>query len=223
MESQWIARIYESRLLRRNPLIGLLQGISFERESALVLKALRVPDDALVLDFGCGPGIYSRPLAARARRGFVIGADLSPVMLDRATGSARRASLGNLAFVRADAQQLPIASGRMAAVCCCGALHLFPNPDAALEEVHRVLEVGGRIAIAAYRRRRGALAERAAAVRLAKTGLHAFRPEDLEARLRRAGFTDVECLHERGIWLVMSATRDGSPQAIGQQVGQQEG
>ena len=206
MELDWIARIYESRLWRRNAIIGLLQGISFEREFALVERALRVPDDALVLDLGCGPGIYSRPLAARARRGLVVGADLSPAMLRRATCHARRASLSNLAFLRADAQQLPIASGRVAAVCCCGALHLFPNPDGALAEVHRVLEARGRLAIAAYRRRRGALAERAAALRLARTGMHAFLPEDLESKLSAAGFTDVRCLHARGVWLVMSAS-----------------
>lgn len=93
MELAWIARIYESRLWRRNPLIGLLQGISFEWESALVEGALRVSDDALVLDLGCGPGIYARPLAVRARNGLVVGAHLSPAMLRTATAHARRASL----------------------------------------------------------------------------------------------------------------------------------
>ena len=78
MESEWIARIYESRLWRRNPIIALLQGISFERERSLIERALLVRDDAVVLDLACGPGIHSRPLAARARRGLVIGIDLSP-------------------------------------------------------------------------------------------------------------------------------------------------
>ena len=207
MESEWVARIYESRLWRRNRVIALLQGISFERERELVERALLVRDDDVILDLGCGPGIYARPLAARARHGLVIGADLSKAMLRTAAANARRESLGNLAFVRADSQQLPIATSQIAAVCCCGALHLFPNPDAALAEVHRVLVPGGRLAIAAYRRRRGALAHRITALRRARTGMDAFLPEDLESRLRAVGFTDVRCLHARGIWLVMSAIR----------------
>ena len=210
MESTWIARIYESRLWRRNPLIGLMQGISFDREFALVEGALRVNEDDRVLDLGCGPGIYARPLAARTRPRLVVGVDLSPAMLATAAAHPALASLENLTFVRADAQQLPIAPGLATAASCCGALHLFSNPDAALVELHRVLAPGGRLAISAYRRRSGALAERAAAMRLARTGLHAFLPEDLESRLHAAGFTNVQCLHARGTWLVMSAAREAN-------------
>ena len=207
MESTWIARIYESRLWRRNPLIGLMQGISFDREFALVEAALRVRDNDRVLDLGCGPGIYARPLAARTRPLLVVGVDLSPAMLATAAAHPRRASLENLTFVQADAQQLPIASGLATAASCCGALHLFPDPDAALVEFHRVLAPGGRLAISAYRRRSGAFAQRAAAMRLARTSLQAFLPEDLESRLRAAGFTNVQCLHARGAWLVMTRPR----------------
>lgn len=210
MESAWIAGIYESRLWRRNPIFRLLQGISFEGERRLVERALAPGEDAVVLDVGCGPGIHTRPLARLARRGLVVGADLSRPMLRAAATHAREAALPNLAFVRADAQQLPIATGRVSAVCCCGALHLFPNPDAALAEAHRVLRPGGRLAIAAFRRRPDALSDRVTAWRRARTGMDAFLPEDLESRLRNLGFEEVRRLHARGVWLVMSAVRAAS-------------
>jgi len=37
--------------------------------------------------------------------------------------------------------------------------------------------------------------------------MNAFRPEEIESALRKIGFDRVECLHAKGIWLIMSATK----------------
>ncbi len=202
-----IAAIYEGRLWRRSWFVELLQRISFEEECNLVAAALDIQADTVVLDVGCGTGIYTRPLAKRVPRGLAVGIDRSVPMLSRARQLLEREPAKNICFVRADGEQLPIASTSAAAVVCCGVLHLFPAADRALAEIHRVLQPGGQLAISCFRRRPGDLSARVTRVRKAWTGMDAFLPERLESMLQSAGFSDVTCHHAKGVWLIMSAER----------------
>ena len=59
----------------------------------------------LAVDVACGPGTFSRPLAARV--GKVIGVDLTPAMIERARKEAARAGLKNIEFILGDANSLP--------------------------------------------------------------------------------------------------------------------
>jgi SAM-dependent methyltransferase len=59
-----------------------------------------------VLDFGCGAGRLTLPLARRARR--VVACDIAPTILDHARQNAKRAGLTNVTFVLAG--DLPPAS-----------------------------------------------------------------------------------------------------------------
>ena len=207
MESEAIVRVYESRLWRRSPIATLALGISFDREAELIGRALRLSSGDTLLDLACGPGIYTRPFARRIAPGLAIGLDLSPAMLRHALASARGAGLANLVLVRGDALRLPFADRRFDAVNCCGALHLFPDADAALHEVHRVLKPGGRFAVAAFRRRSGPWADLGSALRR-QLGIESFTPAELEARIAAAGLGEVACHHAAGQWLVMSARRE---------------
>ncbi len=202
-----IAAIYEGRLWRRSWFVQLLVRISFEEEYDLVTAALDIRDDTVVLDVGCGTGIYTRPLARRMPRGLAVGIDRSEPMLRRALRLLEREPVKNVCFVRADGEQLPVASGSADAVVGCGVLHLFQDADRALAEIHRVLRPGGPLAISAFRRRPGALSEKVTRVRKARTGMDAFLPEQLEARLQSAGFSDVNCHHSKGVWLIMSGSK----------------
>ncbi len=209
MESRTVAAIYESRLLRRNPLLAALMGLSFEAEQALVTRAAEASLSSVVLDLACGPGIYARRFARGSPQGHVVGVDLSAAMLEVARQRARAERLDNLFLVRADALRLPLRDAAFDVVNCCGALHLFRDLPAALAEVARVLRPGGRFTAAAFRRRPGGLAARAARLRRRLFGLEAFLPEDLASLLRDAGLVDVRFPHVAGIWLVVSASKTG--------------
>ncbi len=206
MESRVVASLYEGRMWRRSFLARLFTGISFEAELEIVTGALALEAGARVLDLGCGPGIYSRPLARAARPGPVFGLDLSPAMLEQASNTARSEGLDNLHFVRADAVHLPLARDSVDRVNCCGALHLFEDSAAALREVARVLVPGGRVVVAAFRRRSGRLAEAATRLRRATTGMDAYSTDELAANLAAAGFDEVESLFARGVWQIVTAT-----------------
>lgn len=60
----------------------------------------------LAIDLACGPGTYARPLAARLGR--VIGADLTPAMVEKARAEAARDGITNIEFVCADIYALPL-------------------------------------------------------------------------------------------------------------------
>jgi len=100
-----------------------------------------------VLDVGCGTGIVARTIAAHAgERGQVIGLDLNDDML----AVARTASATirpAIEWRQGDAATLPFADGSFDIVTCQYAIQFFPDPSAALREIHRVLAPEGRLAL----------------------------------------------------------------------------
>lgn len=97
------------------------------------------------LDIGCGPGEITAALARTVGpTGLALGIDISASMLTRA---ARQRRADNIAFLRADAQRLPLRDNTIDAVTCIAGLQLIPDPDAALAEMIRVLRPGGYLAV----------------------------------------------------------------------------
>jgi hypothetical protein len=60
MGSDVIVRFYESRLWRRNPLLALLMGLTFDQGYALIAHAARPTESDVILDLVCGPATYAR-------------------------------------------------------------------------------------------------------------------------------------------------------------------
>lgn len=98
-----------------------------------------------ILDVGCGPGLYTAPLARRLTGdGLAVGLDVSSAMLRRA--SADNAG-DRIAYVRGSALDLPFPDGTFDTVVCLAALYLIPEPYTAVREMCRVTATGGRVAI----------------------------------------------------------------------------
>lgn len=117
----------------------------------------RVSDSDDVLDVACGPGEFARAfLRANPRR--VVGCDFAHEMLLRAVdptsnGHAGSAT-GNLAFLEADAQQLPFADAAFSIVSCAFGVRNFQDLDRGLAEMYRVLRRGGRAVVLEFSRPR---------------------------------------------------------------------
>jgi ubiquinone/menaquinone biosynthesis C-methylase UbiE len=102
-------------------------------------------DKLLAIDLACGPGTYTRPLAARVHH--AIGADLTPAMVEKARTEAARDGIANIEFVCADIYALPFADSIAGIVSCGYAFHHMTDPARALAEMARVLQPGGRVAV----------------------------------------------------------------------------
>ena len=98
-----------------------------------------------VLDAGCGTGRALPPLrTAVGRSGVVVGADLTPAMLEAAVRAGRSRD-GRLLL--ADVAALPLRSESLDAVFAAGLIAHLPQPEENLRELARVVRPGGSLAL----------------------------------------------------------------------------
>src|ERR1019366_4056827 len=101
------------------------------------------------LDLACGPGTFTRALAARIR--FVVGLDLTPALLARAAksvGAASAAAKTVSAFACGDGTRMPFATGTFDLAICGYSIHHMLHPARVIAELARIVRVGGRVALA---------------------------------------------------------------------------
>ncbi|MEU8759747.1 methyltransferase domain-containing protein [Streptomyces sp. NPDC048659] len=111
--------------------------------AAVAELGLRAGD--AVLDAGCGTGRALPPLrAAVGPTGSVLGADLTPEMLDEAVRAGRGEAA---ALLLADVARLPLRSGALDAVFGAGLISHLADPVGDLRELARVVRPGGRLAL----------------------------------------------------------------------------
>ena len=98
-----------------------------------------------VLDVACGPGNISFPLArAVGTEGRVVGTDLSGSMVELLEAEARGHGLPHVEGRRMDAESLTLEDASFDLAVCSLGLMYPPNPEAAVDELHRILRPGGR-------------------------------------------------------------------------------
>jgi ubiquinone/menaquinone biosynthesis C-methylase UbiE len=106
--------------------------------------AIEFPENARVLEVGCGPGPVARALAGWPGVREVVGLDPSRIFLARAREAA--ASIPNVSFVEGDARHLPLENASFDVVILHTTLCHAPEPERALREARRVLRDGGWLA-----------------------------------------------------------------------------
>ncbi len=104
-----------------------------------------------VLDIATGLG---EPALSAARRvgpaGSVLGVDLAPGMLERATKRAAREGLTNVTLERRDVERLGLAGAAFEAGLCRFGLMLVPDPVAAARAIRAALAAGAPFATAVW-------------------------------------------------------------------------
>ena len=103
-----------------------------------------------VLDVGTGTGLVAHLVAPRVSPGTVLGIDLSENMLSIARTAGRKAK--NIQFLGMAAEHLVFRPETFDLVTMGEALAYLADPTTALEEAHRVLRPGGRLAVSCQRR-----------------------------------------------------------------------
>jgi ubiquinone/menaquinone biosynthesis C-methylase UbiE len=123
----------------------LMTRVSRPFQAAMADELELQPDDEL-LDVGCGSAGLLVEQARHVRH--VAGIDASTIQVVMARRRlAERVAAGSAEIVVGDAATLPWQDGRFSVVTSVNALKFFPDPDGALQEMHRVLRPGGRAVV----------------------------------------------------------------------------
>jgi len=117
-----------------------------EQDLVLAARLLQPTPDDQMLDIACGAGQTTLFFAPLVRQ--VVASDLTMQMLKRAQEQiSEKSGIENVTYREADAEDLPFPAGSFTLLTCRTATHHFPNLSRAIDEFHRVLRRGGRIAI----------------------------------------------------------------------------
>lgn len=118
--------------------------------AADLVERLAAEPGEQVLDLGCGTGAVARHASPRVGPdGAVIAVDVSPAMV--AAARQATAHLDNVTVKEASAVDLPFPDATFDVVACQQTLQFVPNRQAAIAEIARVTNSGGRIGISTCR------------------------------------------------------------------------
>ena len=167
-----------------------------------LLDAAALKPGQHVLDLAAGPGLLAREAARRVLPdGQVLASDIAEGML--AEGARRCGEHADApCFAAADAEQLCLADASMDRVLAGLALFIFPHPERALAEMHRVLMPGGRVALSVWgvresvpliHRAQDTIARLLPPPKVSRPSVFRYgEAEVLSATLAAAGFDDID-------------------------------
>ena len=197
----------ESQFSRPSSLMGRLllrsMNIGHGRLHQWGLKAAGIQLTDRVLDVGCGGGKAISRILEETRRE-VAGVDHSPEAVKTARRVNRAAiSSGRLRIVESSVESLPFRDGFFDVVTAFETTYFWPELQAGLTEIHRVLNRGGRLVIA------NEFADRASAGAWAgRLNMRVPDSEALAGAAYEAGFLMVDVsVHPHNGWLRLVAAK----------------
>ncbi len=116
---------------------------SLIRADAIALAGQHWPENAHILDLGCGTGAFTREARTQGLKVEVTAADL-------AFGMCRQASLSTPRVINASADVLPFPDGSFDGVFSSLMLQWVPDTLAALREIARVTRPHGRCILTSF-------------------------------------------------------------------------
>lgn len=111
-----------------------------------------IPENAKILDVGCGSGRFS---IAAAQIGYnITGIDITPKAIDAANNKARKIKIDNIKFLVDDMTSMPFNNGEFDYVFCprfsINAVATFQKRQNAIKEMTRVVKPGGIVYIESF-------------------------------------------------------------------------
>lgn len=149
-----------SAIAPRYDLLNHVLSLNVDRiwwwRAARTFQSILKQPQSCVLDLCCGTGHMSFALRKRAGNegAGILGADFAHPMLERAAANTNHR---RLAWVEADALELPFPDGRFDLVTAAFGFRNLADYDAGLRELIRILRPGGECGILDFSEPRGAM------------------------------------------------------------------
>jgi SAM-dependent methyltransferase len=141
---------------------------------------LRASD--VVVDFGCGPGFYTIPMAKVVAR--TVALDISPRMLERTDSNARKNGV-TVELLTTDGTEIKLGDESVDLIFLNHVFHEVVNRQKVLSEFLRILKPSGRLTV--VERTRGGLFS-------GKLGPPIIDQTEVAQDLERAGFSLAETI-----------------------------
>jgi SAM-dependent methyltransferase len=152
---------------------------------------VEIPEDANVLDIGCGGGRTLEYLASFLKLGKAVGIDYSEDSV--AVARKRNQKLivgGRVEVLHGSVSSMPFSDSAFDCVTAVETYYFWPDITADLAEIRRVMKPGGQLVIIAGMYLGSKFDKRN--IKLVKTGgMRCFSAEEFENTLQDAGFPSV--------------------------------
>ncbi|MDO8750068.1 MAG: class I SAM-dependent methyltransferase [Dehalococcoidia bacterium] len=117
-----------------------------------ILSLLSLRPYLTVADIGCGPGLFTLPLAKSLWDGKVYAVDVEEEMLEAVRTRAVKARLGNITTLKSDGAALPLEPGSVDGALLCCVLHEAADKGALLKGIVAAMKRGGWCAIIEWKK-----------------------------------------------------------------------
>ena len=108
------------------------------------LKKVTLREGMVVVDYGCGPGRYTIPLAELVgHKGKVFAIDIQPLAIKTIREKATRKSLTNIEAILVDSYDTGMQDSCADIILLIDAIHMIKDYDALFHEIHRLLKPNG--------------------------------------------------------------------------------
>ena len=172
---------------------GLLDGAERfgQSDPAQMLREAGVSAGSTVVDYGCGPGLFTLAAARLVgAAGKVYGVDLEPRMVELVVRRAQDAGLTNVTAVASDGTRAALPDAVADFIVCVQIMHYQSTRELKVtvaRDLARLLRADGRVMVMQWRPKRGASGVSYAELRaiMAEAGLVTDRAHPVTAELYR--------------------------------------
>lgn len=163
------------------------------------IQYLDLKEGEKILDLGCGRGGETLEAAKHVGEdGFAWGLDLTPRMIELAQERAQQEHVGNVEFLVASMDQIPLNDNSLDAVLSNCAINHVEDKVAVYREIYRVLKHGGRFVVSDIMTEQSLPQEiREDPEAIADCFGGAITLQEYEEALIQAGFSKAEVFKER--------------------------
>ena len=169
-------------------------------------RFLTIPENAAVLDCGCGGGANIERLLKKCPYGIVKGIDYSAVSVEKSQKLNRKAvRMGRCTVLQGSVMDMIFAGDWFDVATAFETVYFWPDLPQSFREVYRVLKPGGTFLIC----NECSDPEKDSKWTKLVDGMTIYTDVQLKAALEQASFQDVE-IHKNGRgWLCVTAVKGG--------------
>lgn len=172
-----------------------------EEQPDRLIRALKIPRGATVVDLGAGVGYFTWRLAKRVGpTGTVIATDIQPEMIELLRSNLRERGIRNVQTVLARQDDAGLPESAADLVLLVDVYHELSQPLRTMRAVRRSLKPRGRLVLVEYRKEDPSIPIHP---------LHKMTVEQVRAEVEPAGFAFVELLNFLPSQHVVVFTPDG--------------